>query len=327
MLSLDKQVIQQTRQWLTEGHTVWLCTVLASYGSSPREPGSMMVAMADNRHLGSLSGGCVEEDFLQRVARGDFEQQAERIHYGADTNLPDCNVTLPCGGTLEILVERLQPSAQAVEHLTAINNAITQHQFIGRRVNCATGEQALQNIQAAAPRIRIDPQSHSIDIALGPVARLIIAGVSPVSVFCSEYALSLGFEVIVCDPEPERWATTHFPNVQQEHLLPSEFIARANAVHKGTAIVALTHDPRIDDLAMLEAIHTQAFYIGVMGSHKTSRARAERLQRIGHLSDAQLQRIHMPIGLALGSKTPAEIALAVMADVLRVQRGIGRHEL
>jgi xanthine dehydrogenase accessory factor len=97
--------------------------------------------------------------------------------------------------------------------------------------------------------------------------------------------------------------------------------------HRASAVVGLTHDPRIDDLAIMEAIETPSFYIGVMGSHKTSKARANRLQRTGGLSSEQIARIHMPIGLALGSKTPAEIALAIMSDILRVQRGKSRHEL
>ncbi|MNY53651.1 hypothetical protein D3C86_1894240 [compost metagenome] len=104
------------------------------------------------------------------------------------------------------------------------------------------------------------------------------------------------------------------------------FIA-AGGCHAATAVVALTHDPRIDDLAMIEAVRTPAFYIGVMGSRQTSRVRAERLRRAGGLSEDEVARLHMPIGLALGSKTPAEIALAVMADIVRVLRGRSRAAL
>ena len=149
-------------------------------------------------------------------------------------------------------------------------------------------------------------------LRIGPAARLIIAGMSPVSVACAEFARTLGFEVILCDPREEALVGVELPGIEVKAILPSMFIS-AGGCHAATAVVALTHDPRIDDLAMMEAVGTSAFYIGVMGSLQTSKLRAERLRRIGRLSDKQIARLHMPIGLSLGSKTPAEIALAVMA--------------
>lgn len=133
-------------------------------------------------------------------------------------------------------------------------------------------------------------------------------------------------EVIVCDPREEAHAGFDVADVQLRKELPSQFIA-ADGCHRATAVVALTHDPRINDLAMIEAVRTPAFYIGVMGSQRTSAVRAERLRRIGGLSEADIARLHMPVGLALGSKTPAEIALAAMADIVRVYRGRPRDAL
>lgn len=161
---------------------------------------------------------------------------------------------------------------------------------------------------------------------MGPALRLIIAGISPVSRFCAEFARALGFEVIVCDPREEARRDFPIAGIELQSVLPSLFIG-SGAAHAATAIVALTHDPRIDDLAMIEAVRTPAFYIGVMGSRRTSEKRAERLKRSGGLDDDAIARIQMPIGLHLDSKTPAEIALAVVADVLRVRRGKSRHEL
>ena len=157
-------------------------------------------------------------------------------------------------------------------------------------------------------------------IRVGPALRLIIAGISAVSVACADFARTLGFEVIVCDPRKEMRSYFDVHGVDVRDILPSLFIA-SGGCHCATAVVALTHDPRIDDLAMIEAVRTPAFYIGVMGSRRTSTQRAERLRRSGGLSEDDVARIHMPIGLALGSKTPAEIALAVMADIHRVYRG------
>ena len=159
-----------------------------------------------------------------------------------------------------------------------------------------------------------------------PLQRLLLAGLSPVAQFCASFGLALGYEVIVCDPRKEVTSGFTLPGVEVLDVLPAVYIANGGC-HASTAVVALTHDPRMDDLTLLEAVRTPAFYIGAMGSQRTSSKRFERLARIGGLDDATLQRIHAPIGLRLGSKTPAEIAMAVMADILRVSNGIARDSL
>jgi xanthine dehydrogenase accessory factor len=165
-----------------------------------------------------------------------------------------------------------------------------------------------------------------VRIRVGAAQRLLLAGYSSVAQACAEFAVGLGFEVILCDPRDEVLEGVVLENVEIRRQLPSVFIADGGC-HSDTAVVALTHDPRIDDLAMMEAVRTDAFYIGVMGSMQTSQKRFERLRRIGGLGDAELARIHAPIGLNLGSKTPAEIALAVLADILRIRSGIAREKL
>ncbi len=323
MQHLDLQVIERAINWLEAGEPIWLCTVLATFGSSPREPGSMLVARANGAHIGSLSGGCIEEDFLARIGAGGFEQPVSVIRYGSgDTDAP--KVTLPCGGILDVLVEQLTPERANLEHLQKLHQALLGQQPLIREVPLDGGQCRI--IEGAAQGPRVERQFDKVLLRIGPTLRLIIAGISPVSVACADFAQSLGFEVIVCDPRDEERANFNLPGVNLQGILPSLFIASGNC-HKATAVVALTHDPRIDDLAMMEAVRTPAFYIGVMGSHKTSAQRAERLRRSGGLSEAEIDRIHMPIGLALGSKTPAEIALAVMADIVRVHRGQARNEL
>ena len=180
------------------------------------------------------------------------------------------------------------------------------------------------------PAARISASGNAVT-RVGPVARLLLAGLSPVAEACAAFAVSLGFEVIICEPREEvlaDWDARKAPleGVSLRRELPSRFIA-AGGCHAATAVVALTHDPRIDDLAMIEAVRQPAFYIGVMGSLRTSTARAERLARSGGLSAEEIARIVMPIGLNLGSKTPAEIALAVMADIVRIRRGRARESL
>lgn len=331
MQNLDKHVVTLALQWLRTEQAVWLCTVLATFGSSPREPGSLMAAKQDGQHVGSLSGGCVEEDFLQQLGEGRFQKPVERIRYGAEGNMGNNRVTLPCGGSLDVLIEQLAPTPENIAHLQSLLATLEGQTVKTRRVMLDDSQGGsrtpLLHDEPQSARVWLDPDDRFVDIRVGPVSRLIIAGVSTVSIYCAEFALAMGFEVIVCDPRKEAWANFNVPGVRAEYVLPSVFIAAPNTCHHATAIVGLTHDPRIDDLAVMEATETPAFYIGVMGSHKTSQARAERLQRTGGLTADDIARIHMPIGLALGSKTPAEIALAVMADILRVQRGKKRDEL
>lgn len=321
MQHLDLQVVNQAIQWLESGQPVWLCTVLSTFGSSPREPGSMMVACREGEHVGSLSGGCVEEDFLERLGEGVYDQPVTLLRYGDSNELAGPRIRLPCGGILEVLVERLEPTAPNRQHLQTLRTAMLGQCNLVRRVSLSSGQVRVDESDGMGPRVFQDLAGEEVSIGIGPVAKLIIAGISSVSEACAEFAQALGYEVVVCDPREEEIANFRHSSIQPISILPSLYIASEGACHALTAVVALTHDPRIDDLAMMAAVRTPAFYIGVMGSHRTSRARADRLIRSGGLSDADIARLHMPIGLALGSKTPAEIALAVMADILRVRRG------
>nr|WP_300313672.1 XdhC family protein [Halomonas sp.] len=325
MQHLDLQVIEQVLSWARSGETVWLCTVLATYGSSPRAPGSMLAVRSDGQHVGSLSGGCVEEDFLDRLQDGEFDTPVTVLRYG-EGGIDATGIALPCGGILDVMVERLIPEARALVHLEVLLATLQGQQPLARRVDLTSGARHFVEDDGIGARVIHDTERAAVQIRLAPVARLIIAGISPVSLFCAQFAQGLGFEVIVCDPREEMLENFAVQGVEVRPELPSRYIA-AGGSHAATAIVALTHDPRIDDLAMIEAVRTSAFYIGVMGSLRTSEKRAERLRRSGGLSDDDIARIHMPIGLDLGSKTPAEIALSVMADILRVQRGKARGGL
>lgn len=341
MQHLDLTVIRQALAWAREGQPVWLCTVLSTFGSSPREPGAWLVALRDGRHVGSLSGGCVEENFLARLADGAFQAPVQRVRYGDGEEDDGPGITLPCGGILDVLVERLAPGDETLVHLAALEAALTGQRPQLRHVDLVSGETSLADDSGLGERVVLSVEESSdgqsadegspqapgqVQMRVGPAARLVLAGMSPVAEACAEFAQRLGFEVILCDPRPDVFATLSLPGVECVETLPSIFIAEGGC-HGATAVVALTHDPRIDDLAMIEAVRTDAFYIGVMGSRKTSAARAERLERSGGLSKTALARIQMPIGLGLGSKTPAEIALAVMADIVRVRRGRERSEL
>ena len=322
MKQLDLQVIQQAQAWLAQGRAVWLCTVLSTFGSAPRGPGAMLVARDNGEHCGSLSGGCVEEDFLERVSAGYFAPINQIVRYGDGGLAP--SMALPCGGVLDVLVEHLAPDEHAVQHLAQIEQAFGGAQLLTRQVFPGTSKRRIRPGHMGDARVMVGEEE--ICIRIGAVQRLLLAGLSPVAEFCAGFALTLGYEVIVCEPRVEVLARFDMPGVQVHEVLPALFIADGGC-HSATAVVALTHDPKLDDLTLLEAVRTPAFYIGAMGSMRTSEKRFERLERIGGLDDVARQRIHAPIGLNLGSKTPAEIALAVMADILRVANGIDRQRL
>ena len=329
MQSLDARVVEQAIEWLGNGRTIWLCTVLSTFGSSPREPGSLMVATSDGHHVGSLSGGCVEEDFLERVAAGEYEQPAVIVRYGDPGNSPESpRIRLPCGGILDVLVERMVASPKNLDHLEGIQQALSGQRDIARHIRLTDAECWLSDAEPTGPRVLQNETEETVTVRIGPVAKLVLAGYSTVSEACAQFALSLGYEVVLCDPREE---VTHGmslpPGVEFLPQLPSLYIASPGACTPSTAVVAATHDPRIDDLAMMAAVKTSASYIGVMGSVRTSQARSERLRRTGGLSKEDVERIQMPIGLNLGSKTPSEIALAIVADMVRVRRGRSRVEL
>lgn len=315
MQHLDISVIRQGCLWL-EQQPVWLCTVLNTFGSSPRSPGALMVATADGRFCGSLSGGCVEEDFLQRMAQGEYQQASQIVRYGEGGLEP--GIALPCGGVLDILVEYLPASAGNVQYLEKMGAALSGHFALQKRLILPEPCRHLE-VTEFADITQVERHGLQITVHVAAAPRLLIAGLSSVALYCAEFASSLGFEVLVCENRPEvleNFASQLKPDITLVQQFPANYLEH-HSCHANSAIVALTHDPRMDDLTMMEAVNTPAFYIGAMGSHKNSAKRLERLQKIAELTPAQLQRIHAPVGLPLGSKTPAEIALAVMADIVK----------
>lgn len=323
MQHLDLQVVRKALKWSVGGERVWFCTVLTTYGSAPRAPGSLLAVNASGEWIGSLSGGCVEDDFLERVAAGGFPDPSVIVRYGEGDD-PNSNIRLPCGGILDVLVENLAPDCDVQAHLRELESALLGQRRLLREVELGSGARSLRDDSSHGPRVERDGER--VRLRVGAAQRLLLAGYSSVAHACAEFGKGLGFEVILCDPREEALRGVVLEGIEIRRELPSLFIADGGC-HADTAVVALTHDPKIDDLAMLEAVRTEAFYIGVMGSRATSEKRFERLRRIGGLGAAELARIHAPIGLNLGSKTPAEIALAVLADILRIRNGIPRERL
>lgn len=319
MHNLDLQVLTAGLQWV-ESHEIWLCTVIKTYGSSPRPPGAMMIIRDDGIFSGSLSGGCVEENFIQRIQQNAFARASQLVRYGEGGLSPD--KVMPCGGSLDILVERLLPGARTSHYLQEMHHALFSATALVKKV---TLPQPCHSLQATAYTAKTEAkvENNQVTVTLSTPPRLVICGLSSPGVFCANFAVALGFETIVCEHR-EEMQITMAPLLNESVIFLKQFPAKyleQEGCHPGTAILSLTHDPRIDDLTMMEAVNLPAFYIGAMGSKNNSLRRKARLAACGDVEPDQLSRIHAPVGLDIGSKTPAEIALSVMADIVRHKNG------
>ena len=320
MTSSDVQVLESAMRW-SHHHTFYLCTVLSTFGSSPRPPGAMMIIRDDGQYRGSLSGGCIEESFIERVKNQLFTQDSQVVCYGQGGHIPDRE--LPCGGTVTILVEKLSPGLPTTQYMEKLLGAVTQSSPIVKTVIVPQPCQSVITTDEVNGQ-RVNIEGDKIAITVAAPLTVIIAGLSSVAAFCANFAIALGFITIVCEHREEalvNMAELLDKNVLLHREFPARYLEREGC-NSMTAILSLTHDPRIDDLTMMEALMLPAFYIGAMGSERNSAQRKERLVRIGSFSHEQVNRIHAPVGLNIGSKTPSEIALSIMADIVRIKNGL-----
>ncbi|MCH7419467.1 XdhC family protein [Pseudomonas mosselii] len=318
MESIDLLVLRTTHDWLQAGHRVLLATVARTWGSSPRPVGSMMALRNDGRVVGSVSGGCIEDDLIHRYTTayggpGLLEGAPEVIRYGISAD--DAHrFGLPCGGTLELILE-FMPAIASLRHLL---EQLDNGQLMRRQLSLADGAVDLE--PTAAPEQFCFDGRHMIN-TLGPGYRMLLIGAGALAEYLATMALFNGFRVAVCDPRPEHMATWSVAGVDYLKGMPDDVVRDFKADLR-TCIIAVSHDPKLDDLALLEALHGPAFYIGAIGSRRNSQLRRERL--IEHFGETEqsLERLHGPIGIYIGSKTPAEIAVSVMAEVLAAKNAV-----
>lgn len=305
----DLEVLNKAKAWLEAGNQVYLFTVVQTWGSAPRLPGAIM-AMRDDGHLsGSVSGGCVEDDLADKARRQQLPSSACLIDYGvkrADAQ----RFGIPCGGTLQLLVEPLQDVAQI---LPAID-AIMQRQLIKRSVQLTTG---LVQFSAGTLGSTTSLAADWVHSYFGPKWRMLIIGANQLGAILAQMAQTLEFEVLVCDPRKairDEWQLT---GVTWLEGMPDDAVL-AIVPDAFTAIVAVTHDPKLDDMALLEALKCDAFYVGALGSRNNQANRRARLQ-LFDLTEAEINRLHGPVGLTIGSRTPAEIAIAILAEIIQIR--------
>jgi xanthine dehydrogenase accessory factor len=321
MESLDLRVLADVLAWKRSGHAVTLVTVVETWGSAPRPPGALLAVRDDGVVSGSVSGGCVEDDLIARTkaafkAVGAQVQDAGKpsvIVYGV-TKEEATRFGLPCGGTLRLVQEPLQ-DAGWIQQLLA---RTAEHRLVTRTLSLATGEVVLRDA-VRGQSMQFD--GSTLTTVFGPKWRLLLIGAGQLSQAVAQMASVLDFEVLVCDPREEYAATLGIEGVQRVQGMPDD-VVRELLPDAHTAIVALTHDPKLDDMALLEALKSAAFYVGALGSRRNQETRKQRLAEHFDLSADELARLHGPVGLRIGAKTPAEIAVSIVAEIVQVKNAI-----
>lgn len=318
MDSVDLQVLKSARDWLGSGHRVVLATIVKTWGSAPRPIGALTAVRDDGLIAGSVSGGCIEDDMIDRIrARKLVADKPATTTYGISAEEAQ-RFGLPCGGTLELVLEPLGPQSGLDELLARV----ARHELVVRRLDMETG------------RVEIGPGKWSDQLSFdgrelvsvhGPHWRLLVIGAGQLSKYLAQMAQALDYQVTVCDPREEYADTWDVPGAQLTRDMPDDVVIAMN-LDAHSAVVTLTHDPKLDDMALLEALKSPAFYIGAIGSRKNNDARRRRLADFD-LSQGEIARLHGPVGLKIGSKTPPEIAIAILAEMTATKNGVQAAEL
>ena len=329
MENLDVTVLRTLQGWRAKGRRALLATVVRTWGSSPRPVGSIMALCETGAVVGSVSGGCIEDDLIYRYSRVHGAVQGstappgitheipdgppERVKYGVSADEAH-RFGLPCGGTLELVLE-FNPDAGSLDELV---RALASGQMMERRTELATGRVALR---AATAPASLSDDGPWLSNTFGPEYRMLLIGAGQLTEYLATMALFSGFAVTVCDPREEYRTAWQVPGVTLLTEMPDD-VVREFRVDRRSCVIALTHDPKLDDLALLEALETDAFYVGAIGSRRNNEARHARMIEHFDQTPESLARLRGPIGIYIGSKTPPEIAVSIMAEVLAVKNGV-----
>jgi xanthine dehydrogenase accessory factor len=322
MENLDVMVLRTLRDWRKAGKRALLATVVRTWGSSPRPIGSIMALAEDGAVVGSVSGGCIEDDLIYRHTQAYSGKEPGHQIPSGPPSFVKYGVTadeahrfgLPCGGTLELLLE-YDPDAGALDELV---RALESGRLMRRTVRLSGGQVAL--VEAEAPQeLSLSPEL--LVNTFGPEYRMLLIGAGQLTEYLATMALFSGFAVTVCDPREEYRGAWSVPGASVVSDMPDDVVL-AFRPDRRSCVIALTHDHKLDDLAMLEERQTESFFVGAIGSRRNDEARHQRMIEHFGLTAADLQRLRGPIGVFIGSKTPAEIAVSIMAEVLAVKNGV-----
>ena len=313
MYGNQREVLERLAQWYHEGHRAVLVTVLSTFGGSPRPPGSLAAIRDDGIIWGSVSGGCVEDDLVAELREGRLFSGAARVTvriFGADAE-EQARYRLPCGNSLRVAIERkVDPALLAM----AIG-AMRSRRIVRRTVWLADGR-AMLSEGGEGPEFSEDHDCFSH--LLGPLDRVLLIGATELARYLGNILPTLGFAVEVCDPRPEYADSWDIAEIPLSRAMPDDRVLEMRTDCR-TAVLAVSHDPKLDDLALMEALKTDAFYVGALGSQLNNQRRRQRLAEFD-LNPEQLARLHGPVGLEIGSRTPAEIAVSIAAGLVAARR-------
>ena len=325
MENLDVMVLRTLRDWRLADKRALLATVVRTWGSSPRPVGSIMALCETGAVVGSVSGGCIEDDLIYQFTQaysGVKSDKADKVIPSGPPRFVKYGITadeahrfgLPCGGTLELLLE-FDPDAAALSALLA---SLEAGQLMQRSVRLIDGQATLA-ASAAPAELALSPTE--LINTFGPEYRMLLIGAGQLTEYLATMAKFSGFAVTVCDPREEYRSAWSVPGVMVVSDMPDDVVT-AFKPDRRSCVIALTHDPKLDDLALLEALNTEAFYVGAIGSRRNNEARHQRMAEHFNVEQTALVRLRGPIGIYIGSKTPPEIAVSVMAEVLAVKNGV-----
>jgi xanthine dehydrogenase accessory factor len=313
MDSVDIEVLRSAETWRKAGHRVALGTIVKTWGSAPRPVGAMVAVRDDGQVTGSVSGGCVEDDLIDKVkAKLAGWTKPELFTYGV-TNEEATRWGLPCGGTLQLVMEPLSDTSGIQELLQKIGS----QQLVRRRLEMASGRATLE---PGRWQDVLEFDGRVLSAVHGPRWRLVLIGAGQLTRYLAEMAHMLDYNVTVVDPREEYAAGWDVPGVPLNRGMPDDVVRELN-LDGHTALIALTHDPKLDDLALMEGLKSAAFYVGAIGSKKNNDARRVRLREFD-VSQDEIARLRGPVGLYIGSKTPPEIAVAILAEMTAVRHGV-----
>jgi xanthine dehydrogenase accessory factor len=330
------EILRQARRWRGEGHDVALATVVNTWGSAPRAVGAHMAVCSGGAFVGSVSGGCVEAAVVD-VAAGVMGDGAPKVvEYGVSDE-DAWAVGLACGGRVRVavvpvgdaglpdaLLEELIGARQAGDPVVLATWLDTAAHELRRAAPSDAG--APGPVDAAVREALVADRATLVEVDArevflrphNPPARVIIVGAAHVTQSLVPLASEAGFDVIVVDPRAAFASEDRFPDVRVVRSWPDEALAELGLDHR-TAVVTVTHDPKLDDPALVAALEGEPFYIGALGSRRTHQSRLSRLQAEGVDADA-LSRIHAPVGLDIGARTTQEIAVSIVAEIVQTLR-------
>ncbi|HVP89020.1 MAG TPA: XdhC family protein [Casimicrobiaceae bacterium] len=318
MDSVDLEVLRRSVEWLDAGKRVLLVTVVKTWGSSPRSPGALLAVREDGQVVGSVSGGCIEDDIVERSRReGAYVKRPQAVTYGVSAD-DARKFGLPCGGTIQLVLEPLSRDSRLAELLEEVQRG----QLVARRLDLESASVTLAPARAG-DGLAFDGET--LVTVHGPRYRMLMIGAGQLSKYLAQIAVGLDYQVTVCDPRVEYTDTWDIPGVTLVKTMPDDTVIEMK-LDERCAVVALTHDPKLDDLALMEALKSPAFYVGALGSRANNAKRRKRLEEFD-LTREQIARLHGPIGLYVGSRTPPEIAISILAEITAVKNGVALPDI